>query len=81
MIWSARTRDGAPVLLLLEFQRTSDPLMALRTTSYATLKLERIAAADRCGTGDRLPAQGDVSGKVHGGADEFLDRVRMAGAS
>ena len=55
MIWSARTRDGVPVLFLLEFQRTSDPLMALRTTSYATLKLERIAAAARLGTGDRLP--------------------------
>ena len=54
MVWSARTHAGATVLLLLEFQRTVDPLMALRTATYATLKLEAIAAAGS-GTGGRLP--------------------------
>ena len=55
MVWSARTHAGATVLLMLEFQRTVDPLMALRTATYATLQLEAIAADPGSGTGGRLP--------------------------
>ena len=53
MVWSARTHAGATVLLMLEFQRTVDPLMALRTATYATLQLEAIAADPGSGTGGR----------------------------
>ena len=55
MVWSARTHAGPTVLLMLEFQRTADPLMALRTATYATLQLEAIAAAAGFAAGDRLP--------------------------
>lgn len=34
MIWSADTVSGGRVLFLLEFQRTAERLMALRTTTY-----------------------------------------------
>ena len=44
MIWSADTVNGERVLFLLEFQRTVERLMALRTTTYAALTLEGIAA-------------------------------------
>ena len=55
MIWSANTLDGGRVVILIEFQRTVDPLMALRTTTYAALTLERIASDKGIGVADRLP--------------------------
>ena len=55
MIWSADTVKGERVLFLLEFQRTVDRLMALRTTTYAALTLEAIAAGPDFRPGDPLP--------------------------
>ena len=55
MIWSADTVNGERVLFLLEFQRTVDRLMALRTTTYAALTLEAIAAGPDFRPGDPLP--------------------------
>jgi len=55
MIWSARVSNGRRVLFLLEFQRTVEPLMALRTTTYTALTLEGIAAGPDFRPGDRLP--------------------------
>ena len=55
MIWSADTAKGERVLFLLEFQRTVERLMALRTTTYAGLTLEGIAAGPDFRPGDPLP--------------------------
>ena len=55
MIWSADTVNGERVLFLLEFQRTVDRLMALRTTTYTALTLEAIAAGPDFRPGDPLP--------------------------
>ena len=55
MIWSADTAKGGRVLFLLEFQRTVERLMALRTTTYTALTLEGIAAGADFRPGDPLP--------------------------
>ena len=55
MIWSASAVDGGRVLFLVEFQRKAEPLMALRTTTYAALTLERIAAGADVRRGRPLP--------------------------
>ena len=55
MIWSADTVNGERVLFLLEFQRTVERLMALRTTTYTALTLEGIAAGPDFRPGDPLP--------------------------
>ena len=55
MIWSVDTFDGRKVVFLMEFQRAVDPLMALRTTTYAALTLEGIASNERIRAGDPLP--------------------------
>ncbi len=55
MIWSADSVNGERVLFLLEFQRTVDRLMALRTTTYSALALEGIAAGPDYRPGDPLP--------------------------
>ena len=55
VIWSAETVDGGKVLFLIEFQLKPERLMALRTTTYTTLALERIAAGADFGLGDALP--------------------------
>ena len=56
MIWSAGVADGERVLFLVEFQRKAERLMALRTTTYAALTLERAAAgADFRRRGRPLP--------------------------
>lgn len=55
MIWSADTVKGDRVLFLLEFQRTIERLMALRTTTYTALTLEGIAAGADFRPGDPLP--------------------------
>ena len=52
MIWSADTVNGGRVLFLLEFQRTVERLMALRTTTYTALTLEGIAAGPDFRPGD-----------------------------
>ena len=55
MIWSADTVNGERVLFLLEFQRTVERLMALRTTTYTALTLEGITAGPGFRRGDPLP--------------------------
>ena len=55
MIWSADTVNGERVLFLLEFQRTVERLMALRTTTYTALTLEGVAAGPDFRPGDPLP--------------------------
>jgi len=55
MIWSADTVRGERVLFLLEFQRTVERLMALRTTTYTALTLEGIAVGPDFRPGDPLP--------------------------
>jgi len=55
MIWSADTVNGERVLFLLEFRRTVERLMALRTTTYSALTLEGIAAGPDYRPGDPLP--------------------------
>ena len=55
LIWSADTLDGRRVLFLMEFQRTVERLMALRTTTYAALTLEGLAADQGFRSADRLP--------------------------
>ena len=55
MIWSADTVNGERVLFLLEFQRTVERLMALRTTTYTALTLEGLAAGPDFRPGDPLP--------------------------
>ena len=55
MVWSAETRSGVRVLFLLEFQRTVDRLMALRTATYGALTLEGVAARPDFRGGDPLP--------------------------
>ena len=52
LIWSAETVDGGRVMFLIEFQRTTERLMALRTTTYTALTLERIAGGEDFRTGD-----------------------------
>ena len=55
MIWSAHALGGRRVIFLMEFQRTMERLMALRTTTYTALTLEGIAASRGIRAGDRLP--------------------------
>ena len=55
MIWSADTTDGRRVVFLIEFQRRADWYMAVRTTTYASLTLERIRAGADFRSGDPLP--------------------------
>ncbi len=55
MIWSASAVGGGRVLFLVEFQRKAEPLMALRTTTYAALTLERVAAGADVRRGRPLP--------------------------
>ena len=55
LIWSAETLDGGRVLFLIEFQRTAERLMALRTTTYTALALEGIVTAERFAAADALP--------------------------
>ena len=55
LIWSADTVRGGRVMFLIEFQRTTERLMALRTTTYTALTLERIAGGEDFRTGDPLP--------------------------
>jgi hypothetical protein len=55
MIWSAETTDAGRVMFLIEFQRTAERFMALRTTTYAALTLERITAGADFRPGDPLP--------------------------
>ncbi len=55
MIWSADTADGRRVLFLVEFQRRAERLMALRTTTYTALALERIVGQGDIRSEDPLP--------------------------
>ena len=82
MIWSADTVNGDRVLFLLEFQRTVDRLMALRTTTYSALALEGIAAGLRT-TGLEIPLPEFVSCLVlyHGDGTRGLRRSMLASCS
>ena len=55
MIWSADTAEGSSVLFLVEFQRKPERLMALRTTTYTALALERLVDEGDTRSGDPLP--------------------------
>ena len=55
MIWSAERVDGGRVLFLVEFQRKVERLMALRTTTYTALTLERIVGERDTRSEDPLP--------------------------
>ena len=55
MIWSADTADGGRVVFLVEFQREVERLMALRTTTYTALALERIVGGGDIRSEDPLP--------------------------
>jgi hypothetical protein len=60
IIWRLRL-DGEEggwvyLYLLLEFQSTSDPFMAVRLLTYVGLLLEEIIRRDKLRPGDRLPA-------------------------
>ena len=55
LIWSADTVQGGRVMFLIEFQRTAEWLMALRTTTYTALTLERIVGGEDFRTGAPLP--------------------------
>jgi predicted transposase YdaD len=60
LIWRLRVRGEADgwfyLYLLLEFQSTSDPFMALRLLAYVSLLLEEIVRQEKLKPGDRLPA-------------------------
>jgi len=60
VIWRLRLRgeEGGWVYLylLLEFQSTSDPFMAVRLLTYVGLLLEDVIRKERLKPGDRLPA-------------------------
>ena len=55
MIWSADTAHGSRVLFLVEFQRKAERLMALRTTTYTALALERVVGERDTRSEDPLP--------------------------
>ena len=55
MIWSAETTNAGRVMFLIEFQRQTEWLMALRTTTYTALALEGIAAEAGSRATDALP--------------------------
>ncbi len=60
LIWRLRVRGESEewfyLYLLLEFQSTSDPFMALRLMVYVSLLLEEILRREKLKPGDRLPA-------------------------
>lgn len=60
LIWRLRVRGEADgwfyLYLLLEFQSTSDPFMALRLLTYVSLLLEEVLRREKLKPGDRLPA-------------------------
>ena len=55
MIWSADTTNAGRVMFLIEFQRQTEWLMALRTTTYTAVALEGIAAEEGPRATDALP--------------------------
>jgi len=60
LIWRLRFNGEAGgwfyLYLLLEFQSTSDPFMAVRLLTYVSLLLEEIIRREKLKPGDRLPA-------------------------
>jgi predicted transposase/invertase (TIGR01784 family) len=60
VIWRLRSRGEGEswfyLYLLLEFQSTSDPFMAVRLLTYVSLLLEEIIRREKLKPGDRLPA-------------------------
>jgi hypothetical protein len=60
VIWRLRSQsedeDWFYLYLLLEFQSSSDPFMAVRLLTYVSLLLEEIIRREKLKPGDRLPA-------------------------
>ncbi len=59
MIWRIPRHDGSDtfLLLLLEFQSTSDQYMALRVLTYAGLLWQQLVSEGELGSGGKLPPQ------------------------
>jgi hypothetical protein len=79
LIWRLRLRgeeDGWIYLyLLLEFQSTSDPFMAVRLNTYIALLLEEIIRKENLKPGDRLPAVLPVV--LHSGTGRWRAPLRL----
>ncbi|HEV2846645.1 MAG TPA: Rpn family recombination-promoting nuclease/putative transposase, partial [Thermoanaerobaculia bacterium] len=59
VIWRVLWKDGTRrfhIYLLLEFQSTSDPFMAVRLQTYVGLLLEEIVRKEKLKPGSLLPA-------------------------
>ncbi len=79
LIWRLRLRGEAEawvyVYLLLEFQSTSDPFMAVRLLTYVGLLLEEIVRKEKLRPGDRLPAILPLV--LHNGKDRWRAPLRL----
>ncbi len=79
LIWRLRLHgDGdrwVYLYLLLEFQSTSDPFMAVRLLTYVGLLLEEIIRQEKLRPGDRLPAVLPLV--IHSGRDRWRAPLRL----
>ncbi len=79
LIWLLRLHgDGdrwVYLYLLLEFQSTSDPFMAVRLLTYVGLLLEEIIRKEKLRPGDRLPAVLPLV--IHSGRDRWRAPLRL----
>lgn len=79
LIWRLRLHgDGDRwiyLYLLLEFQSTSDPFMAVRLLTYVGLLLEEIIQKEKLRPGDRLPAVLPLV--IHSGRDRWRAPLRL----
>jgi len=79
VIWRLRLRGAKDrwvyLYLLLEFQSTSDPFMAVRLLTYVGLLLEEIIRKENLKPGDHLPAVLPVV--LHNGKDRWRAPLRL----
>ncbi len=79
LVWRLRLRGETAgwvyVYLLLEFQSTSDPFMAVRLLTYVGLLLEDIVRGGKLKPGDRLPAVLPLV--LHNGKDRWRAPLRL----
>jgi len=79
LIWRLRLRDDEEswvyLYLLLEFQSTSDPFMAVRLLTYVGLLLEEIIRREKLTPGDRLPAVFPLV--LHNGKGHWRSPLRL----
>jgi predicted transposase/invertase (TIGR01784 family) len=79
LIWRLRLHGDEDrwvyLYLLLEFQSTSDPFMAVRLLTYVGLLLEDIIRKENLKTGDRLPAVLPVV--LHSGSGRWRAPLRL----